>query len=185
MAIIEIWWGNSEVANSEGMQVQLGPTGYTLQGGLTRQEPPLTITAHYFVSPARMNFGSTRCVSQPVALFSGTLNVETRGSLLADGDPRTAITHRLRQRVFLAGKQVAQSDIETEIADIKGDNKSKTVTLGPQAFAPAAFSVVAGSELRVDLIVELDPYYHKVRPGSVSYQGLLQLPQWGIIHGVS
>jgi len=184
MALVEMWWGSTEFGNTEGMRVELGPAGYSLQGNLNNQNP-LIITAHYFISQQRMNFGTARCVSQPVAVFSGSVKASTTGSLIGDGDPRIAVKHVLRQRAYLAGKQVAQSDREVEVVDVKGDNKSKTATLSALAFDPLTFGAVPGSELRIDLIVELDPWYHKTRIGGASYQGLLQLPQWGIISGIS
>lgn len=183
MAVVEIWWGSTDIGSADGMKVELGPGGYSLQGTLNRQEP-LVLTAHYFVSAARMNFGNPRCVSLPVALFSGDIRVRTTDSLIGDGDPRITVKHSLRQRVHLAGKPIAHSDREVLVADIKGDGKSAAVRLAPQAFDPVTFTAAPGSELRIDLVVELDPWYHKTRLGGVSYQALLQLPQWGIIHGV-
>lgn len=184
MAIVETWWGSSEYNNPGNLRVELGPTGYSLQGTIGHQSPTI-ITAKYYVNAQRNSFGNTGCVSQPVALFSGTLKAVTRGSLLGDGDPRTTHKHTLRQRIYLANKLVKQSDREYEIVDIKGDNKEKTVPLGPLAFDPCTFSIVPAVELRIELIVELDPWYHKTQVGGCSYQGLLQLPQWGLIHGVN
>lgn len=183
MAILEMWWGSTDIGAAEGMKVELGPGGYTLQGALARQEP-LVLTAHYFAAPARMNFGNPRCASQPVALFSGELRARTSDSSIGDGDPRITVKHTLRQRVFLGGRQIGHSDREVVVLDVKGDDRTRTAVLAPLAFEPVTFSAVAGTELRIDLVVELDPWYHKTRPGGAAYQGVLQLPQWGVIHGV-
>jgi hypothetical protein len=184
MAIVETWWGSTEYINPGNLKVELGPTGYTLQGSIVHQSPTI-ITAKYFINAQRNNFGRTGCVSAPVALFSGTLRAHTKGSLMMDGDPRTTHKHTLRQRVYLADRLVSQSDRSVEIVDIKGDFKEKTVQLGPLAFDPCNFSTAPGVELRIELIVELDPWYHKTPINGCTYQGLLQLPQWGLIHGVN
>lgn len=185
MAIVEMWWGSTEYGNvTPSIKLELGPAGYSLQGSLANEQP-LVVTAHYFISPNRMNFGNPRCVSQPAALFSGKLTAKTSESLIGDGDPRITVKHTLRQRVFLGGRQISQSDVEHVLIDVKGDNKSKTVDLGALPFNPVTFTTTPNTELRIDLVVELDPWYHKTRHGGATYQGLLQLPQWGLIHGVS
>lgn len=184
MAIVEMWWGSTDFGPGRGLKIELGPSGYSLQGSLNEQAAA-SLTAHYFVGPDRNKFGHVRCVSQPVALFSGQLTARTGGSLIGDGDPRITVKHVLRQRVHLGGKLVAQSDREVEVVDVKGDNKTKTVALAPLGFEPVVFGLVPNTELRVDVIVELDPWYHKTRLGGASYQGLLQLPQWALIHGVA
>ena len=184
MAIVETWWGSTDYQNPGNLKIELGPTGYSLQGNLIHQSPTV-ITAKYFIDAQRNNFGRTGCVSQPVALFSGSLRARTASSLLGDGDPRTTHKHTLRQRIYLANKLVTQSECEFVIADVKGDNKEQTIVLDALAFDPCTFSIVPGVELRIELAVALDPWYHKTQLGGCSYQALLQLPQWGLIHGVN
>lgn len=183
MAILEMWWDSTDIDAAEGIALEPRPGGYALQGALDRPAP-LVLTAHYLAAPTRMNFGNPRCVSQPVALFSGELQASTRDSRIGDGDPRITVKHTLRQRVYLGGRQIGHSDREVVVVDVKGDDRTRTVVLAPLAFDPVTFSAVAGTELRIDLVVELDPAYHHTRPGGATYQGTLQLPQWGVIHGV-
>ncbi|MCY1061367.1 hypothetical protein [Nannocystis sp. SCPEA4] len=183
MAIVEIWWGSTNYGPNPGLKVELGPAGYALGGNLGADKPA-TIVAHYAVGADRMKFGNPRCASQPTALFSGTLTAKTGDSLLGDGDPRIKVTHVLRQKLYLGGKFVGESSRSHEVVDVAGDNKTKTVNLTPLGFDPVVFAAVPNTELRVELTVELDPWYHKTRLGGASYSALLQLPQWGLIHGI-
>jgi len=183
MAIVEIWWGSSNYGPNPGLKVELGPAGYALQGTLNDSKPA-TIVAKYGITADRMKFGNPRCASQPAALFSGSLTAKTGGSLAGDGDPRIKVTHVLRQKVYLGGKFVGESARSQEIVDVAGDNKTRTVNLMPLGFDAVVFAAVPDTELRIELTVELDPWYHKTRVGGVSYSALLQLPQWGLIHGI-